>query len=316
LREIEKGFAPDVVLTIFGPAYWKPQALHVCGFAEPWLYTSNRYAWQLLSFQKKITFQMRCIYKKLAFISGNIRAFIVETDALSREIEEAWPRKPVFVIPNNCGQAFYEYEHNTSAHNPIMLAKDEDEFRIVTLSQYYEHKNLEIIPRVARTMKDRNPLLRFKFFLSLDEASTAWQRIHRSAEGFGVGRCVCTVGVVQPQIAPFFYEGADAMYLPSVLECFSANYPEAMITGVPIVTTDLPFAHSVCEDAALYCVPLDAQSAADRLIELWCDKSLQQRLTEKGREIVKGFLTPQQKAQKYIEVCESLMRQKGNSCVV
>jgi glycosyltransferase involved in cell wall biosynthesis len=306
LAAIENNFSPDIVLTIFGPAYWKPKAIHICGFADSWVFTSNRYPWQLLSLSRKGIVKLRCIYKRLALKHQNTAAFIVETDALSGEIHNTWPSTRIFIIPNNCGQAFYEYKLNANGHNPVMPEKNEDEFRIVTLSQYYEHKNLEIIPRVARILKDRKPSMCFKFFLSLDMVSSAWQKIYRSAQNLGVGESMCTVGVVQPQMAPFFYEGADAMFLPSVLECFSANYPEAMKMAIPVVTTDLPFAHTVCKDAALYFEPLNAQSAADKLIDLYNDESLKKELIEQGKTTIKDFPTPREKGRKYIEICETL----------
>jgi glycosyltransferase involved in cell wall biosynthesis len=47
------------------------------------------------------------------------------------------------------------------------------------------------------------------------------------------------------------YKECDAMFLPTLLECFSASYIEAMYMEKPIVTSDLDFAHTVCGNSAL-----------------------------------------------------------------
>lgn len=44
--------------------------------------------------------------------------------------------------------------------------------------------------------------------------------------------------------------------MPSLLECFTATYPEAMRMERPIVTTDLAFAQGLCGEAAFLTVLL------------------------------------------------------------
>src|SRR5882672_2297016 len=34
LSKLEKEFDTERVFTIFGPSYWKPKAMHICGFAK------------------------------------------------------------------------------------------------------------------------------------------------------------------------------------------------------------------------------------------------------------------------------------------
>lgn len=310
LREIEKTYRPDVVLTIFGPAYWKPRAIHVCGFANAWIFTDNEHAWRVLSLGQKAVVWGRRLYRRRVLQYEDASALIVETEALVGAIKAKWPGREVFAVPNTCGQAFFERDRKTDGHGELLPFKEEREFRIVTLSQYYPHKNLEIIPEIARFLQDKQPAADFRFYLSLDENSSRWAVIREKARILGIQRHVISVGVVQPQRAPDFYEGADAMLLPSVLECFSANYPEAMKMGVPIVTTDLPFARSVCGDAALYYSPRNAESAAAAIETLYRDISFAQSLVSKGAERIREFPTPREKARRYIEICEALYEKR------
>jgi glycosyltransferase involved in cell wall biosynthesis len=72
------------------------------------------------------------------------------------------------------------------------------------------------------------------------------------------------------------------MLLPSVLESFSANYPEAMISGVPIITTDLPFAQEIFGRAALYFKPLNSADAAEKILRFLKTKNCQKSSKLKG----------------------------------
>ncbi len=46
-------FNAEVVLTVFGPSYWKPRINHICGFADGWCYYPDTIAYTQLSFSEK-----------------------------------------------------------------------------------------------------------------------------------------------------------------------------------------------------------------------------------------------------------------------
>ena len=92
---------------------------------------------------------------------------------------------------------------------------------------------------------------------------------------------------------PSLYEQTDIVFQPTLLECFTAVYPEAMRMRRPIVTTDLEFAHGLCGDAALYYSATDPEAASERLIELISNTELRQQLVDNGIEELKksGFFS-------------------------
>ena len=105
-----------------------------------------------------------------------------------------------------------------------------------------------------------------------------------------------------------FVDSCDALFLPTLLECFSASYPEAMLLKKPIVTSDLPFATTVCDNAALYFDPLDAEDIAKTLIKLVESSKIYNQLVERGKEQLRTFLTPQERAKKYLKICENISK--------
>lgn len=97
------------------------------------------------------------------------------------------------------------------------------------------------------------------------------------------------------------------MFLPTLLECFSASYAEAMVMKKPILTSDLGFAHTVCKNAALYFDPDDADDVADKIITLIHSPQLQAELIEKGTSQLGQFGSAEQRAVKILELCKTLV---------
>ena len=98
------------------------------------------------------------------------------------------------------------------------------------------------------------------------------------------------------------------MFLPTLLECFSASYAEAMVMKKPILTSDLGFAHTVCKDAAVYFDPDDAHDVADKIVKLMNSPEQQAELVSKGTEQLSQFGSAQQRAIKILELCKEITK--------
>ena len=304
LSNMEDRVRPDAVLSIFTPAYWRPRSPHVCGFAWPWIDRANPWPWKNLAFPHRIRQCLKIVYKLRAIKNDQAAAFIVETAAMADCLKRFFPRTPMHVVSNNCGQPFCTTSTDQShMMRGLLPPKASDEFRIVTLTQYYPHKHLEILPLLCRQLKTLKPRRRFRFYLPLPPDGPHWQSLQKTARSFGVADYLYTTGPIRPSLAPAFYEEADLMFLPTLLESFSANYPEAMHSRVPILTTDIAFAHSICQDAALYYRPMDAVDAADKLIQIESDPDLARQLVVHGAQLAQVFPSPAEKAAAYLKIC-------------
>ena len=99
------------------------------------------------------------------------------------------------------------------------------------------------------------------------------------------------------------------MFLPTLLECFSASYAEAMVMRKPIITSDMGFAHCVCKDAAIYFNPVDADEIAEKLIRLVDDKEQQKILVAKGDKQKEQFGTSEDRVKGILNLCEELIKE-------
>ena len=148
---------------------------------------------------------------------------------------------------------------------PILAARSPDEQRLLVFTSYKPHKNLEIIPHVAACCALGAPS-RVRFVFTLPDGPP-WRRLKAKAEALGVGEMMLNVGPVPAFAGPSLYAGCDALFMPTVLETFTANYPEAMAMDRPIITSDLDFAHDDADGARNLLGGLprgDVHGAADR----------------------------------------------------
>ena len=79
-----------------------------------------------------------------------------------------------------------------------------------------------------------------------------------------------------------------------------------------VLTSNYSFARDICQDAALYFNPLDPEDIAIKIKELISDKNLYSELEKKGKERLKQFGTARTRAEKYIKLCENIIKKEKN----
>jgi glycosyltransferase involved in cell wall biosynthesis len=94
---------------------------------------------------------------------------------------------------------------------------------------------------------------------------------------------VLAVGAVPDADLPALYRGADAFAYPSLYEGFGLPVLEAMIAGVPVLTSDTSSMPEVGGEAAIYVAPRDVGSIRDGLGRMLTDGALRERLATAGR---------------------------------
>lgn len=85
------------------------------------------------------------------------------------------------------------------------------------------------------------------------------------------------------------YRGAFCLVFPSLHESFGIPSIEAMASGCPVIVSNVSAFPEICEDAALYCNPYDANDIADKIEQLFTDNKLKDNLRGKGLERAKKF---------------------------
>ncbi len=295
---LEKEIAPDIVYTIFGPAYWQPTTFHVEGFALGWITNPKSIAYRKLSFLTRLKKKFENRYKVL-HLKREVDHYIVEThdvkEKLSKVLKVA--KNKITVIGNTYNTFFESSDYPQWGLPP----KRDGVFRMVTISHYYVHKNLDILKRVIPLLAKSN--FKFEFVLTIDDNNF---RKH-FAEFKGN---ITNIGPVDSKYCPSLYQQSDALFLPTLLESFTASYPEAIKMGLPILTSNYSFAKEICQDAALYFDPLDPNDIAKKIVLLASDRKLRDDLIKRGKRVLKTFETPESRAKKTLALLELLTKNR------
>ena len=156
----------------------------------------------------------------------------------------------------------------------------------------------QVIPLLNDTLKN----IKIIFVLTVDSKSFKYYLSEEAKKS------IVNLGIIDVSKCPQLYNECDALFLPTLLECFSANYVEAMKMRKPIVTSNLPFATNVCKNAALYFDPMNAHDIVEKISLLVRNKQLYRNLCLEGDLVLKGFKTSQERAKSYLEICKSIIR--------
>jgi glycosyltransferase involved in cell wall biosynthesis len=155
-------------------------------------------------------------------------------------------------------------------------------FRLICVCRYYAHKNLEIICDAFEQWGDLLGDTTVFLTIAASQHPHARTLLNRMASKNLLSRIVNLGPLSQGDLA-YCLANCDGLLLPTKLESFSGAYLDAMQYGLPILTSDLDFAHHVCGEAAIYFDPFSPKSLAEAIVALKSDASLRQQLAEAGR---------------------------------
>jgi glycosyltransferase involved in cell wall biosynthesis len=292
LDQIEVDEYIHFVLTIFGPSYWKPKkAKHLCGFALPWMIYPKSVAFKKLNFNEKIKTKLRNWYKLYHF-KKECDYFWCETEIVRERMIKHLGLSHIYVVGNSVSHHFTELDKKSD------LNLGNEFFKILTVSAYYTHKNLEIIKGIVPFISTSK--LKIKFYLTLPDS--IFSKLFNTSEQL---KYVENLGVISNKDCPKYYNSVDAVFVPTLLECFSANYVEAMSTNNPIIASDFDFSRSICEDAAVYFNAEVPKDAYEKILSIIDDRDKQQKMVIRGRELLGKQKSSEQRANELIYICEA-----------
>ena len=299
LKKIEAKINPDVVFTIFGPSYWKPKVPHLQGFAYPhYIYSDSPYwatinKWQLL--------KIKCLrFIHLTYFKNTGKYYVCESQDVSDRVVSLLnvPKKNVYTVNNTCSSVYFNF--TTKKSNNLLKEKEHNEYRLLSPCSFMSHKNLTIINQIVTVIKERIPDWSIMFVLTID--SEIFDKFFTKK----AKQSIINIGRIPIDLCPQIYSECDALFLPTLLECFSASYPEAMIMEKPILTSNLSFARSICEEAALYFDPLDVDDIVNKILLIITSEYRQKILIKNGQIQLTKFDNASLRASKYLNICKQI----------
>ena len=287
----------ESVLTIFGPSVWIPRAPHLCGFARAQMVIKESPFYTGMKTPARWKQRLRYCIRAKAFKRCS-QSFYTENPYISERLGRMWGKKKIYTVSNYYNQVFDNEEQWREKALPSF-----EGVTLLTIAAPYAHKNLPIAAAVARILRQDRPECRFRFVMSIEPRELG-------ADIGGIEDCFVFLGRVDIAECPSLYAQSDIVFLPTLLECFTAVYPEAMRMEKPIVTTDLEFARGLCGEAAEYYSAIDARSCAETIYRVATDAALRERLVEKGKAQLCRFDDYARRAEKLIALTERVALEK------
>ena len=210
---------------------------------------------------RNIIFQaMRMFF---SFFAKDVLFFIVQSDVMREQLALSYPaiEKKIVVIP-------LPPPHWISRGVPHSYNKLDKGLKLFYPAAGYPHKNHALF----MSEPDHSPFFTHikNLIITLDTAENKLLPISKK---------IINVGRVTSEQCVQFYSEADALFFPSISESYGLPLVEAMVMGLPVICADLPYAHWMCGDKAVYFDPKSIKSAGmaiekvkNRLLAGWRPK--------------------------------------------
>lgn len=221
------------------------------------------------------------VVRRRYFAAGIRRSFVAAQTSVAKERlvrQFRIPPERIIVVPNAFSQESYERRPGPRSAALSRLTK---RYRLLYLTSYYPHKNLEILVKVALRLRElKQTDFVFVTTLSPDDpdARRFLEYANRTAPDY-----FFNVGHVPLSEIRSCLEESWALVMPTLLESFSGTYLEAMNAGCPILTSDRDFARAICGDAAIYFDPLDPDDIVKAIFRLRDSDDAREKLVRAGR---------------------------------
>ena len=209
-----------------------------------------------------------------------------QTATMLRRIEETFGiHGRAEILSKGISAAVTEGLNNTDT--PQEFKPFEERFRLICLTRYNPHKNLEAI--VGMFICAREALQDVVVFITIAAAQHPnAKRLLDKIRQYGLSGHIVNLGPIEQRRIPTYFKNCHALLFPTLIESFSATYLEAMQLDLPILTSDLDFAHEICGPAALYFDPWYTQSMLEAVVRIRNDEDLRKRLAQAGRDRLKA----------------------------
>lgn len=295
LDSLVENNAIDCVLTVFGPMKWRPRCQHLCGFALAHVILNDSPFWKKLKLTDRVKWKIRAYLWRIIFRRSS-HNFYTENEYISTKLQSLMRNSQVYTVTNYYNQVF----DNPEEQKIFQLPPCQDGcFRLLDIASSGLHKNQELSLEICKILRNDHPDFKFQFVFTLTPSQFP-EVPDEFKENF------VFIGAVPNEVCPSLYEQTDASFQPTLLECFTATYVEAMRMKKPIITTDLEFAKGICKDAAAYYSATSAQSAADVIYQVASNPSLQSKLIDNGVRRLSAFDNQTVRAEKLIKICEKI----------
>lgn len=213
---------------------------------------------------------------------------ITVSEASKRDILEYFriPPEKIEVIYNGIGARFWEPPSDEQMDRVQQRYQLTDPF-ILYAGNIRPHKNLERLIDAFQLLR-RGGFDQLKLLIIGDEISK-YATLRRAVHRHKLHKHVRFLGFVPDETLAALYRLAAVFVFPSLYEGFGLPPLEAMVSGTPVVTSNVSSLPEVCGDAALLVDPYDSEAIAGAVRMVLTDEALRNDLRTRGLARAREF---------------------------
>jgi len=298
LNHLLKNYNTDVVFNLADiPIKTKIKQV----FLFDWSYAvyPDSLVWEMMDLKSKLSRKTKLFFfkKYLKYID----LLLAQTKTMKNRLENIYRIENIQVVPNAVSLENLAKKSNHDFNLPSGI-------KLLYLTHYYPHKNLEIFISLAKKIKEEN--LPYKLVITIERGQhKAAKILLDKIENLALTDIIINVGPVEMKHVPSLYEQCDGLLMPTLLESFSGTYVEAMYHKIPIFTSNIDFAYGVCGEAATYFDPFDANEILNKIHSVFSNNNVKNKKTEIGSEILNSLPDWHKTFHMYNESIELLNKQ-------
>jgi glycosyltransferase involved in cell wall biosynthesis len=216
----------------------------------------------------RYSFKYRFLRWYFGLSAKNTAGIIAQTATMKRLVEKTYaPPCPVYVVGKTIS-AKLETAKSPAEERVASLRRRIGEsraaFKFLYLTKYYPHKNIEAACDAMMTARERGIDVALVLTLDPSESEACSVLLRRVEEG-RYGEAVVNIGTVDLPDIELVYNSVSGVFMPTLLESYSATFVEAMAFKKILLVSDRAFAREICGNAAIYMDPLSVDSMIQAL---------------------------------------------------
>jgi glycosyltransferase involved in cell wall biosynthesis len=304
LRKLSESLKIDLVYTMAGPAFVKFPCSHLQGISNGYITHAD---WESFRFRKGLVKTLKD-YAHVSiqfFYTLKASDFVFQTkyakDTFKRRSKIKEER--LNVISNAFDLSLRDYFNQET--NTIQNSK-ESEITILCPGAGHLHKGFQFIPEIAKELKNISNK-KFKFVLTLPFDSQLWLHIKSEIERLNLKECITNHGPYKYTNLKNLLKTCNIVFVPSLLETFSASYLEAMCAKKKLVAADKNFAREVCRNYATYIKPQDGIGTAKAINEIFSNINITKEELALSNEILSNYGNQDQRFEKIKALINNLI---------
>lgn len=300
IKSFANSINPDIIYSVGAPSYINFKQKEVLRLTNPWIINSlNANVYQIYNYRQRFLTKLKVIIQRLYLV--NAVYFITQTNDAKDKIVSNLKKSAgnVFVIENTFSLTFKKYIGRDFERNY------DDKINVLSIAAPYPHKNLILLVKVAKLLKESNNH-KFQFFITFPVETFVHSELYKMIRENNVEEYFTNLGKVNLTDLPDIYLRSHILLLPTLLEVFSASLLEAMVFDLPIITTDFSFNKEVCGNGAIYLKnPFDGKEALDSL-QMLLNRSVRDELLQNSRKKFNEKITSDNIYDKHFKILQEV----------